>query len=133
MKPDISTLHKPDILILQRQPQRLSVRRAAGWFRLLAATCFARTSCEISLDLTEDSFMPGSTVLDDIELIIEDIRGTGGGKPPSRDGDDDGGEGGGNSGGERNPEPRRSGPKKYSAAIALAMLSNLMFFMVLDA
>ena len=77
--------------------------------------------------------MPGSTVLDDIELIIEDIRGTGGGKPPSRDGDDDGGEGGGNSGGERNPEPRRSGPKKYSAAIALAMLSILMFFMVLAA
>ena len=54
--------------------------------------------------------MPGTTVLDDIELIIEDIRGAGGGKPPSRDGDDDGGDGGGgNSGGERNPEPRKSG------------------------
>lgn len=77
--------------------------------------------------------MPGSSVLDDIELIIEDIRGTGGGKPPSRDGDDDGGDGGGNSGGERNPEPRRSGPKRHSTAIGLAMLSILMFFMVLVA
>lgn len=76
--------------------------------------------------------MAGTPVLDDIELIIEDIRGTGGGKPPSRDGDDDGGDGGGeNSGGERNPQPRGSGPKKYSTAIALAMLSILMFFMVL--
>jgi cytochrome c oxidase subunit 3 len=78
--------------------------------------------------------MPGSNVLDDIELIIEDIRGTGGGKPPSRDGDDDGGDdSGGQSGGERNPEPRRSPAKKYSTAIALAMLSILMFFMVLAA
>ena len=31
--------------------------------------------------------MPGTPVLDDIELIIEDIRGSGGGKPPSRDDD----------------------------------------------
>jgi cytochrome c oxidase subunit 3 len=78
--------------------------------------------------------MPGTSVLDDIELIIEDIRGSGGGKPPSRDGDDDGGDGGdGNSGGERNPDPRRASPKKYSTAIALAMLSILMFFMVLAA
>ena len=78
--------------------------------------------------------MPGTPVLDDIELIIEDIRGTGGGKPPSRDGDDDGGdEGGGNSGGERNPDPRKTGAKKYSTAIALAMVSILMFFMVLAA
>jgi cytochrome c oxidase subunit 3 len=73
--------------------------------------------------------MPGTSVIDDIELIIEDIRG-GGGKPPSRrdDGDD-----GGNTGGDRRPEPRRSSPKKYSTAIALAMLSILMFFMVLTA
>lgn len=78
--------------------------------------------------------MPGSNVLDDIELIIEDIRGAGGGKPPSRDGDDDGGdEGGGNSGGERNPDPGKIGAKKYSTAITLAMLSILMFFMVLAA
>ena len=73
--------------------------------------------------------MPGTSVIDDIELIIEDIRG-GGGKPPSRrhDGDE-----GGNTGGDRRPDPRRSSPKKYSTAIALAMLSILMFFMVLTA
>src|SRR5712672_2734407 len=73
--------------------------------------------------------MPGTSVIDDIELIIEDIRG-GGGKPPwGRDDGDDGG----NTGGDRRPEPRRSSAKKYSTAIALAMLSILMFFMVLTA
>jgi cytochrome c oxidase subunit 3 len=76
--------------------------------------------------------MPGTSVIDDIELIIEDIRG-GGGKPPSRRDDGDGGDDGGNSGGDRKPEPGRSSPKKYSTAIALAMLSILMFFMVLTA
>jgi len=75
--------------------------------------------------------MPGTSVIDDIELIIEDIRG-GGGKPPSRRDDGDGGGDGGNTGGGK-PEPRRSSPKKYSTAIALAMLSILMFFMVLTA
>jgi cytochrome c oxidase subunit III len=78
--------------------------------------------------------MAGTSVLDDIELIIEDIRGTGRGKPPSRDGDDDGdGGGGGNYDGEGQREPRRTNAKKYSTAIALAMLSILMFFMVLAA
>ena len=76
--------------------------------------------------------MTGTSVLDDIELIIEDISGKGGGKPPSRDGDDHG-DGGGNQGGEGKREPHRSNPKKYSTAIALAMLSILMFFMVLAA
>jgi len=76
--------------------------------------------------------MPGSTVLDDIELIIEDIRGNGGGKPPSHDGDDHGGDGG-SSGGEGKPEPRKSGTKKYSTAVALVMLSILMLFLVLAA
>jgi cytochrome c oxidase subunit 3 len=76
--------------------------------------------------------MPGTSVIDDIELIIEDIRGSGG-KPPSRRGDGDGGDDGGNTGGDRRPEPRRSSAKKYSTAIALAMLSILMFFMVLTA
>jgi cytochrome c oxidase subunit III len=76
--------------------------------------------------------MPGTSVIDDIELIIEDIRG-GGGKPPSRRDDGDGGDHGGNTGGDRRPEPRRSSAKKYSMAIALAMLSILMFFMVLTA
>jgi len=72
--------------------------------------------------------MPG-TVVEDIELIIEDIRGNGGGKPPSRDGDDDGGgdEGGG---GEHAPEPRRPNTKKYSTAVLLGMVSITMFFLV---
>jgi cytochrome c oxidase subunit III len=77
--------------------------------------------------------MAGTSVLDDIELIIEDISGSGGGKPPVRD--DHGGDGGEGSGGggERKPEPRNSSPRKYSTAIVLAMLSILMFFMVLTA
>lgn len=71
--------------------------------------------------------MPG-TVVDDIELIIEDIRGNGAGKPPSRDGDDDGGgdEGGG---GEHAPEPRRPSTRKYSTAVLLGMVSITMFFL----
>jgi cytochrome c oxidase subunit 3 len=77
--------------------------------------------------------MPGTSVIDDIELIIEDIRGSGGGKPPSRRDHGDGGNDSGNTGGERRPEPRPASPKKYSTAIALAMLSILMFFMVLTA
>lgn len=72
--------------------------------------------------------MPGP-VVDDIELIIEDMRGNGGGKPPSRDGDDDGGgdEGGG---GEHAPEPRKPNANKYFTAVLLAMVSITMFFMV---
>jgi len=77
--------------------------------------------------------MPGTSVLDEIELIIEDIRGGGAGKPPSRDDDGDDGGDSGNTGGDRKPEPRRASPKKYSTAIALAMISILMFFMVLTA
>ena len=76
--------------------------------------------------------MPPTSVIDDIELIIEDISGGGGGKPPSRDDDGDDGGDGGNTGGEPRPD-RRSSPKKYSTAILLAMLSILMFFMVLTA
>src|SRR5260370_30145607 len=76
--------------------------------------------------------MPRTSVIDDIELIIEDIRG-GGGKPPSRRDDGHGGDDSGNTGGDRKPEPGRSSPKKYSTAIFLALLSILMFFMVLTA
>src|SRR5260370_38061263 len=76
--------------------------------------------------------MPRTSVIDDIELIIEDIRG-GGGKPPSRRDDGDGGDDSGNTGGDRKPEPGRSSPKKYSTAIFLAMLSILVFFMELTA
>jgi cytochrome c oxidase subunit III len=74
--------------------------------------------------------MPG-TVIDDVELIMEDIHGNGGGKPPSRRGDDGGDDGGG--GGGPAPEPRRPNTRKYSTAIAVAMLSIVMFFMVLTA
>src|SRR5262245_3097502 len=73
--------------------------------------------------------MPGTSVLDDVELIIEDIRGSGG-KPPSRD---DRGDDGGDTGGEHRPERRSSTSRKYSAAIALAMISILMLFLALTA
>lgn len=71
--------------------------------------------------------MPGSSVLDDIELIIEDISG-GAGKPPARD-DDDGGDD--NRGGR--PEPYRPNSRRYSTAIVLGMTSILMFFLALTA
>jgi cytochrome c oxidase subunit III len=74
--------------------------------------------------------MPG-TVADDIELIIEEIHGNGGAKPPSRDGDDDGGDDGG--GGEHAPEPRPPNSKKYSTAVLIGMVSIVMFFLVLTA
>lgn len=72
--------------------------------------------------------MPGS-VADDIELIIEEIRGNGGGKPPSRHGDDDGGgdEGGG---GGNTPDPRKPSSKKYSTAVLLVIASITVFFLV---
>jgi cytochrome c oxidase subunit 3 len=69
------------------------------------------------------------TVLDDIELIIEEIHGNGGGKPPSHDGDDGGDEGGGS----REPEPRGSKARMYSAAVVVGMVSILVFFLVLTA
>jgi len=68
--------------------------------------------------------MPGTSVLDDIELIIEDIGG--GGKPPAgRDGGDSGG------GGSR--VPGSSPARKYAIAIALAMVAILIFFMAMVA
>src|SRR5262245_42717724 len=69
------------------------------------------------------------TVVDDIELIIEDIRGNSGGKPPSRDGDDHGGGGEGGSG-EHAPDPGRPNTRKYSTAVLIGMVSITMFFMV---
>src|SRR6267154_2699953 len=68
--------------------------------------------------------MPGTSVLDDIELIIEDIGG--GGKPPAgRDGGDSGG------GGRR--VPGGSSARKYAIAIALGMVAILVFFMAIVA
>ena len=68
--------------------------------------------------------MPGTSVLDDIELIIEDIGG--GGKPPvGRDGGDSG---------DGNRRGRgSSSARKYAIAIALAMVAILVFFMAIVA
>src|SRR5215470_7753971 len=68
--------------------------------------------------------MPGTSVLDDIELIIEDIGG--GGKPPA-------GRDGGDSGGGGPPLPGRSSARKYAIAITAAMIAILMFFMAMVA
>jgi cytochrome c oxidase subunit III len=65
--------------------------------------------------------MPGTTVIDDIELIIEDLGGGGGGKQLPPGGDDSGGEGDKFRG-------RRPAPKRYAIAIVLAMASILVFF-----
>jgi cytochrome c oxidase subunit 3 len=68
--------------------------------------------------------MPGSTLVEDIELILEDISG-GGGKnpPPGRDGGDDGDER------RRRPDPQATPSRRYATAIVLAMISIVMFFM----
>jgi cytochrome c oxidase subunit III len=70
--------------------------------------------------------MPGTTATPDIELIIEDSRGGGGvGRPP--DGGDDGGDGDHGERGRKRPPS----PKRFSTAIAIGMVSILMFFMAL--
>lgn len=71
--------------------------------------------------------MPGTIAPPDIELIIEDSRGGGGGgaKPP--DGGDDGDDGDRS---KRRPDGRPSS-RRFSTAIAIAMVSILMFFMAL--
>lgn len=70
--------------------------------------------------------MPGTNVLDELELVLEDIGGGGSGQPPDR------GDGGGGGGG-RGPFPGGSPARKYSTAIILAMVSILMFFMAIVA
>jgi len=70
--------------------------------------------------------MPGTHVVDDIELIIEDIGGGGGNKPPAGG---DGGGGDGDSSKRRKPTP--TSPRRYQTAVVLAMLSIVMFFMAL--
>jgi cytochrome c oxidase subunit 3 len=67
--------------------------------------------------------MPGSTIVEDIELIIEDIGG-GGGKNPPPGGDD--GDGGGKRRGPHVPSSRR-----YAMAIAIGIVSIVMFFMAM--
>src|SRR5260370_11054643 len=72
--------------------------------------------------------MPGTTAPPDIEIIVEDIGGGGGGLPPSFDGGDNG-DGGGDDGNRRRKWP--ASPKRYSTAIAIGLVSILMFFMAL--
>jgi cytochrome c oxidase subunit III len=70
--------------------------------------------------------MPGTTSVPEIELIIEDIGGGGGGKPPAGgdDGDDSGDD-------EKRRRKESHSPRRYSTAIAIALVSILMFFMAL--
>ena len=72
--------------------------------------------------------MPGTTTTPDIEIIVEDIGGGGGGLPPSFGGGDDG-DGGGDDGDRR--RSWSASPKRYSTAIAIGLVSILMFFMAL--
>jgi cytochrome c oxidase subunit 3 len=69
--------------------------------------------------------MPGTTSPPEIEPIIEDISG-GGGKPPA--GGDDGDDGGDD---EKRRRKETHLPRRYSTAIAIALVSILMFFMAL--
>ena len=67
--------------------------------------------------------MPGSTIVEDIELIIEDIGGGGGKNPPP--GGDDGDDGG------RRRKPPLPSSRRYAMAIAIGIVSILMFFMAM--
>jgi cytochrome c oxidase subunit III len=68
--------------------------------------------------------MSGTTIVEDIELIIEDIGGGGGGKRPPAGGDD-----GGDSGKQRGPNLPSS--RRYATAILMIMVSIFMFFMAM--
>jgi cytochrome c oxidase subunit III len=76
--------------------------------------------------------MPGTDVLDDIDLVVEDIGHGGGGKPPERD-EHRGGGGDDGSFRPRRPSPSQSGQRRYQTAILLGMVSICMFFMALSA
>jgi cytochrome c oxidase subunit 3 len=73
--------------------------------------------------------MPGTTVVPDIELIIEDTGGGGGTTPPGGGDDDSGGDG--NDRNRRRPRP--PSPNRYYTGITLGIVSILMFFMALAA
>ncbi len=66
--------------------------------------------------------MPGTTVIHDTEPIVTDIGGGGGGPTPPG-----GGDGGGDGDGSR--RPRKPPQRRYSTAIALGMISILVFFL----
>lgn len=67
--------------------------------------------------------MPGTSIVEDIEIIIEDIGGGGGKGPPA--GGDDGGEGGKRSG------PQVPSSRRYATAVVIAIVSIVMFFMAM--
>ncbi len=69
--------------------------------------------------------MPGSSTIQEIELIIEKKGGGGGGTPPPT-----GGNGGGGDDGKQRPN-RRVSPGRYYTGIAIGIVSVLMFFMAL--
>jgi cytochrome c oxidase subunit 3 len=67
--------------------------------------------------------MAGTSIVEDIELIVDDIGGSGGGQPPEPPGGDDDGD-----------RERRYGPpippaRRYATAIMVGMVSIVMFFM----
>lgn len=67
--------------------------------------------------------MPGTTLVEDLELIIEDIGGGGGKAPPPGGGDDD-------DGGRGKPRgPQLPSSRRYATAIILGIVSIVMFFM----
>jgi cytochrome c oxidase subunit III len=67
--------------------------------------------------------MPGTTLVEDIELLIEDIGG-GGGKLPPAGGDDDG------DGGKRH-RPQLPSSRRYATAVIIGIISIVMFFMAM--
>src|SRR5689334_24044167 len=71
--------------------------------------------------------MPGTIAPPDIELIIEDSHGGGGGggRPP------DGGDDGDDNDYDKQRRKQPASPRRFSTAIAIAMVSILMFFMAL--
>jgi len=71
--------------------------------------------------------MPGTTATPEIEIVIEDIGG-GTPPPPPPGGGDDGGDDGDSGEGRGKWSPP---PKRYSTAIAIGLVSILMFFMAL--
>jgi cytochrome c oxidase subunit III len=72
--------------------------------------------------------MPGTSIVEDIELVIEDIRGGGGKLPPAGGGD--GGDGG--RGGQRRG-PNAPSARRYATAIGIGIVSIVMFFMAMSA
>jgi cytochrome c oxidase subunit 3 len=71
--------------------------------------------------------MPGTTAPPEIEIVIEDVGGVPP-SPPPPGGGDDGGDDGDSGEGRHKWSPS---PKRYSTAIAIGLVSILMFFMAL--